>query len=203
VKRFVRFSRNLILILLLAVAVGGGIVLATSRDPFYTLQEWVGWARFHRYDALINRVAVKNNIDPMLLKAVIWRESAFDPEKQGREGERGLMQVSEGAASDWAAAQKTDRLDPDKLFDPETNIEVGAWYLKRALAAYNGKDDPFPFALAEYNAGRQRVNQWVGTDPAAPLTADQFRKNISISSTRKYVDTIEDRYQFYKARGRM
>jgi len=198
-----RILRNFVLVLLLAVAVGAGIALAASHDAPYTLKEWLGWSRFHRYDALINQVAAKNKIDPMLLKAVIWRESAFDPEKLGREGERGLMQVSEAAASDWAGAQKTEPPAPDDLFDPTTNVEAGAWYLKRALANYSAKDDPIPFALAEYNAGRQRVNQWLGDDSAAPLTADQFRKNISITSTRKYVDTIEQRYQFYKNRGRM
>ena len=198
-----RFFRNFVLILLLAVAVGAGIVLIASHDAVYTLQEWLGWSRFHRYDVLIGQIAAKNKIDPMLLKAVIWRESGFDPGMMGREGERGLMQVTDGAAADWASAQKTQPPSPDALFDPKTNIEVGAWYLKRALQNYGSKDDPIPFALAEYNAGRQRVNQWLGGDNTAPLSAKQFYDNITIGSTRKYVDTIQSRYQFYKNRGRL
>jgi soluble lytic murein transglycosylase len=198
-----RFFRNLVLILLAAVALGAGIVLVASRDPVYTLQEWLGWSSYHRYDGLINEVALKNNIDPMLLKAVIWRESAFDPKKTGREGERGLMQVSVAAAADWSKAQKTLPLAPNELFDPATNINVGAWYLKRALQNYSMKDDPVPFALAEYNAGRQRVIQWLGDTGTTVIGAKQFRENIAIGSTRKYVDTIEGRYQFYKNRGRM
>lgn len=197
-----RFFRNLILILLLAVGLAGGIVLIASHDAWYTLQEWIRWSDFHRYDSLIGQAAKKNGIDPMLLKAVIWRESTFDPKMMGGEGERGLMQVGVGAATDWSNAQKTQPMDPEDLFDPATNIEVGAWYLKHALQNYNAKDDPVPFALAEYNAGRQRVNQWLAGDNP-PLTAKQFHDNITIGSTRKYVDTIMGRYQFYKNRGWM
>ncbi len=201
-KRTIRFLATLIAVLLLAVAFGAGIVLVASHDAVYTIKEWLGWSDYHRYDGLINEIASKNKIDPMLLKAVIWRESSFDPNMMGKEGERGLMQVSEAAAADWASAQKTQPPAPDELFDPATNIEIGAWYLKRALQNYAAKDDPIPFALAEYNAGRQHVNQWLG-DNGATMGAKEFRDKITIGSTRKYVDTIEARYQFYKDRGRM
>jgi soluble lytic murein transglycosylase len=202
VKRIFRFFRNIILLFLLAVVLGAGIVLVESHDAYYTLQEWVSWSSFHRFDSLIEQIAHKDKLDPMLLKAVIWRESTFDPKMTGKEGERGLMQVTEGAATDWATAQKTQPPAPDDLYDPQTNIEIGAWYLKRALQNYSTKDDPIPFALAEYNAGRQRVNQWVGENTLDPITANQFRDKIGINSTRKYVDTIENRYQFYKNRER-
>lgn len=202
VKKTIRFLVTLITVLLLAVLLGAGFVLGTSHDPVYTLKEWLGWSSYHRYDGLINEIALKDKIDPMLLKAVIWRESSFDPDMMGKEGERGLMQVSVAAAADWAAAQKTAPPAPDDLFDTRTNIEVGAWYLKRALQNHSTKDDPIPFALAEYNAGRQRVNQWLG-DNGTTMGAKEFRDKITIGSTRKYVDTIEGRYQFYKDRGRM
>ena len=198
-----RFSRNLVVILLLAVLAGAAIALLASGDPIYTLKEWINWPGYHRYDALINDIAVKNKLDPMLLKAVIWRESSFDPKMTGGEGERGLMQVSEAAAADWAKAQKIPPPDPAGLFDPATNINIGAWYLKSRMQNYSDRDDPTPFGLAEYNAGRTRVNQWLGNDTAAPIGAKQFIDKIAIPSTRKYVDTIEARYQFYKARGRM
>lgn len=202
VKRTIRFLATLIAVLLLAVVFGAGTVLVASHDAVYTVKEWLGWRDYHRYDGLINEIALKNKIDPMLLKAVIWRESSFDADMTGKEGERGLMQVSVGASADWAAAQKIAPPAPDDLFDTRTNIEVGAWYLKRALQNYASKDDPIPFALAEYNAGRQRVNQWLG-DNSATMGAKEFRDKITIGSTRKYVDTIEGRYLFYKDRGRM
>src|ERR1700677_4184469 len=103
VKRIFRFIRNIILLLLLAVLLGAGIVLYASHDAYYTMQEWLGWSRFHAYDSLIEQIAQKDKLDPMLLKAVIWRESTFDPNMLGKEGERGLMQVTVGAAADWSS----------------------------------------------------------------------------------------------------
>ncbi|HWB60727.1 MAG TPA: lytic transglycosylase domain-containing protein [Chthoniobacteraceae bacterium] len=199
----IRFLRTLVVVLLLAVVVGAGLVLVASHDAVYTLKEWLAWSSYHRYDGLISEIASKNKLDPMLLKSVIWRESTFDPNTKGKEGERGLMQVSEAVVADWAGAQKTQPPSPDDLFDPRTNIEIGAWNLKRALDNYSSKDDPVPFALAQYNAGRQRASQWLGENSAAPVNAKQFKDNITIGSTRKYVDTIEARYLFYKQRGRM
>jgi soluble lytic murein transglycosylase len=40
-------------------------------------------ARFHQYDRLIRSVALEHHLDPMLVKAVVWRESRFDPKKRG------------------------------------------------------------------------------------------------------------------------
>ena len=42
-----------------AVSFGAGIVLYASHDAFYTVQEWLGWARFHAYDSLIEQIAHK------------------------------------------------------------------------------------------------------------------------------------------------
>lgn len=198
-----RFVRILFLVLLLAFVAGAGMALYNSKDPAYTLHEWVNPVRFHRYDDFIRQAGTKYRIDPMLLKAVIWRESAFHPEMVGRNGERGLMQVTEAAAKDWAKSQKVDSFQPDSLFDPQTNIEVGAWYLKQSLQYYSGKDDPVPFALAEYNAGRQRVHRWIGENNLEPVTANDLEENISFPSTKRYVLTTIDRYRFYKKRERM
>lgn len=198
-----RAARTFIVILFLAFVAGAGIVLLRSDDPIYTAEEWIEYPVFHRYDAVIKRVAEENHMDPMLLKAVIWRESGFQKDMVGKDGERGLMQVTEGAAADWAKAQKNSTFVPNDLFDPVTNIEIGAWYLKQSLDHYSGKDDPIPFALAEYNAGRGRMNKWIGENNLEPVTANNLRQNISFPSTRAYVDAILDRYHFYKQRGRI
>src|SRR5207249_2604525 len=78
-------------------------------------------------------VAMEHHLDPMLVKAVVWRESRFDPKKYGGAGERGLMQVSEKAANEWARENKVDNFRVEKLFDPKTNLEAGTWYLRRAF----------------------------------------------------------------------
>ena len=198
-----RWIRNFVLVVLFAAATGAAIALYLSGDPVYTAHEWLAFGRYHQFDAAIADAGKKYNIDPMLLKAVIWRESAFQPYKVGRDGEHGLMQVMEGAAKDWASSQKVGTLQPDDLFDPKTNIEVGAWYLNQSLKRYSDKDDPVPFALAEYNAGRQRMNRWIGENNLKEATANEFQGNISFPGTKSYVQEILARYNFYKARGHM
>src|SRR5207253_3718895 len=101
-----------------------------SGDALYSFYEWVSPARFQQYDKLILSVAAGHQLDPMLVKAVVWRESRFDRQKYGTAGERGLMQVSEKAANEWARERKIDNFQVDQLFDPKTNLEAGSWYLR-------------------------------------------------------------------------
>ena len=128
----IRFLFKLILCVLLALSAGFGYLAVRSGDPLYSVYEWISPARFQQYDKLIAAVAAQYHLDPMLVKAVVWRESRFDPQKYGTAGERGLMQVSEKAANEWARENKIDNFQAEELFDPKTNLEAGAWYLRRA-----------------------------------------------------------------------
>jgi soluble lytic murein transglycosylase len=198
-----RFLFKLILVILLALGAGFAYLALRSGDPAYTLYEWISPARFQHYDGVIRSVAVEHHLDPMLVKAVVWRESRFDPQKFGSAGERGLMQVSEKAANEWARENKIDNFQPEELFDAKKNLEAGTWYLQRAFQHWEQEPDPTPFALAEYNAGASRAQRWAGGDQAPAMAAKTFLNNIDFPGTRKYVDSIVARYHFYKKRGRM
>jgi soluble lytic murein transglycosylase len=195
-----RFVWKLVLCLLLALAAGFGLLAVRSGDALYSFCEWLSPARFQQYDPIIMSVAAEHRLDPMLVKAVAWRESRFDTRKYGSAGERGLMQVSAKAANEWAQQNKIDNFKLDDLFDPKTNLEAGSWYLRRALDHWQTETEPLPFALAEYNAGASRAQRWVGTDG---ITSNQFLDNIDFPVTRRYVQSILKRYAFYKKRGRM
>ncbi len=199
----VRFLFKLILCVLLALGAGFGYLALRSGDPVYTFYEWISPARFRQYDRLIRTVATENHLDPMLVKAIVWRESRFDARKYGSAGERGLMQVSEKAADEWAHENKIDNFRAEELFDPKKNLQAGTWYLQRAVERWKIQSDPLPFALAEYNAGASRAQRWAGGDGTAPIPPNDFLRNIDFPGTRKYVESIMQRYQFYKRRGRM
>ncbi len=117
---------KLILCVLLAIAAAFAYVAMKSGDPLYAFYEWMSPARFHQYDRLIRSVALEHHLDPMLVKAVVWRESRFDSTKRGTHGERGLMQVSEVAANEWARENKVAGFNPDQLFEPKINLEAGS-----------------------------------------------------------------------------
>jgi soluble lytic murein transglycosylase len=195
-----RFLKRLVLAVVLAALVALGVVLGTAPDPAYRLQSWLAGSRYTRYDGLIGDLAHKRGVDPLLIKAIAWRESAFQADKVGTSGERGLMQVGEAAARDWAKAMKIDTFEPTDLFDPKTNIDAGSWYFKKALDRWKQKADPIPFALAEYNAGHGRMERWITeTGRGDEATSEDLLKAIDFPTTRKYIVDIIARYHFYQA----
>jgi peptidoglycan lytic transglycosylase len=139
----------------------------------------------------------------MLVKAVVWRESRFDPRKIGSAGERGLMQVSERAAREWARENQVENFHADDLLDPKVNLEAGTWYLHRAFQHWEHQKKPAVFALAEYNAGASRAQRWANNDSTAPMSERAFRSNIDFPGTRNYVASVLQRCEFYRKRGRM
>ncbi|HEY0370176.1 MAG TPA: lytic transglycosylase domain-containing protein [Chthoniobacterales bacterium] len=198
-----RFILKVIICLLLAAGFGTAYLAMRSGDVVYTLYEWISPQRFQQHDAEIRAAAVQNHLDPMLVKAIVWRESRFDTQKFGSAGERGLMQVTERAANEWARENRIENFHAEELFDPKVNLQAGSWYLARAIQHWKNQSDPLPFALAEYNAGASRALRWAGGDDATPVSPDAFRRNIDFPGTRKYIDAILSRFEFYKRRGRM
>src|SRR3989440_8450652 len=146
-----RFFFKLIICALLAGAAGLVYLSMRSGDPLYTLYEWISPARFQQHDTLIRMVAAEHQLDPMLVKAVIWRESRFDAQKFGTAGERGLMQGSEKAAGGRARGMKEEKFRAGEMFDPKKNLEARTWDLRPAIEHWQNQAKPVPFALAAYN----------------------------------------------------
>src|SRR5262249_47050889 len=199
----IQFLFKLILCVLLAIAAAFAYAAVKSGDPLYGFYEWMSPARVHQYDRHIRSVAQEQHVDRMLVKAVVWPDDRFDPKKRGSHGERGLMQVSELADNEWAREKKIAGFNPDQLFDPKTNLEAGSWYLHRAVAHWAHQSDPVPFALAEYNAGASRAQRWSRGNGVAEMSEREFLQKIDFPATRRYVESIIDRYKFYQRRGRM
>jgi soluble lytic murein transglycosylase len=132
--------------------------------------------------------ARETGVDPFLIRALIWRESKFDPQTHGLADERGLMQVTPEVGRMWAKANKIANFQPDDLYDPQTNIHAGTWYLNRAIRHWSQTDDPVTFALAEYNAGPSNAQRWV--DAQNPQDHVAFMEKITYPSTRAYVEVI-------------
>jgi len=181
-----RFSLPLLLILLVVLAGQAAFLYWREHQP-----------RESVYDPLIVGIARESGSDPFLIRALIWRESKFDPLTHGMADEHGLMQVTPEVGQMWAKANKVADYTDDDLYDPETNIRAGTWYLNRALKHWSQTDDPVTFALAEYNAGRKNALKWV--DPIAPLDHTAFLDRITYPSTRLYVEKILEKRDQYRA----
>lgn len=115
-------------------------------------------------EAHIREVAVRYDIPPILVAAIIEAESEFNPRAVSRRGAQGLMQLMPGTAS---SLKVTD------TFDPYENIEGGVRHLRTLMDRYRGN---LPLVLAAYNAGEQAVTVYRGVPP--------YRE------TRRYVSRI-------------
>ena len=186
-----RKSYFLLLFLVTVFAAGIAYTLWRAGEAVYD-----HFMRSSRYDRIIRNAGLRNHIDPALIKAVVWRESRFDRRALGLKGEIGLMQIMPGsgyAAADWARAHRCRVPTKGALYDPELNIDIGSWYLGRALYRYRNYKDAMTLALCEYNAGPRRAAEWKPANPDQPV-ADR----ITIPSTKQYVKEILKRYDYYK-----
>ena len=104
-------------------------------------------------DRLILGAGERNQVDPDFINSVIRAESGFHPFAVSKKGARGLMQLMPQTAS---------QLGVQNAFDPGANVEGGARYLRELLEKYNFDAAK---ALAAYNAGPGRVDQYHGVPP--------------------------------------
>ena len=155
------------------------------------------YRRTHRYDSLIREVATQHRLPAELVKAVIWRESLFDPDARGGAGELGLMQVTETAAQEWADARRDRQFERGHLLHPTTNLHAGCFYLAKVSRRYLRTDHPYAYALADYNAGRGNVLRWMHN--GGETNASVFLAQMTFPGTRDYVRTILERSQSYRA----
>lgn len=183
VKGYVRIRRKLFFIVLFC---------------FVPMGIYFSWnnRKEHRQDKVILAAADRYGVDPALVKAVVWRETKFNPDAKGRAGEIGLMQIMESAALDWASSEKIDPFEHDYLFDPAMNTSAGAWYLKKLLKRYTQTDNPIPYALADYNAGRGNVLKWMTN--AATTNSETFIQQIGFPGTSNYVRAVVGRIESYR-----
>jgi soluble lytic murein transglycosylase len=157
---------------------------------------WFTRQREKRYDPAIIRVARQYGVDPALVKAVVWRESRFNPKVRGHVGELGLMQIRPMAAEEWAHARRKGSTFDGNLFEPNTNLEVGSWYLAKLIRRYAGTDNPAAYALADYNAGRSNVLRW--NKGSAATNSTLFLEQITFPGTQEYVRAILQRRERYE-----
>jgi len=102
---------------------------------------------------VVNTASGRYRLDPDLVNSVIKAESGFNVRAVSRKGAQGLMQLMPGTAS---------KLGVPNAFDPQANVEGGTKYLRELLERYNFD---LVKALAAYNAGPQRVEQFGGVPP--------------------------------------
>jgi soluble lytic murein transglycosylase len=132
----------------------------------------------------LKKFSSQNALDPYLVASLIRQESEFNPAAVSRANAVGLMQLLPKVGSAVAREEKLKHFSSSQLFTPEVNLQLGTRYFREMVDKFGA----FEYALAAYNAGSNRVDDWQGQgkyrDP------QEFVESIPFTETREYVQAI-------------
>jgi soluble lytic murein transglycosylase len=136
------------------------------------------WTDLRRYSEL-------NSLDPYLVASLIRQESEFNAAAISRANAVGLMQLLPKTGKTVAKQVKFKGYTAPQLYTPAVNLQLGTRYFKDMVDKYNGQ---YEYALAAYNAGSERVDEWLGQGHYRD--AQEFVESIPFTETREYVQAI-------------
>ena len=139
-----------------------------------------------RHDDIIRQQAAEKNVPADLIAALIYTESRFS-DQTSEAGARGLMQITPETAHEIERLSGGSTFVLDDLSNPDLNIAYGTFYLRHLLDIYGDNEVA---ALAAYNAGPTRVDEWGG----AELEVD----DIPDPAVRAYVEQVLDKKKEYR-----
>jgi len=142
----------------------------------------------YMYANIITEQSKVVGIDPLLVFAIIYEESAFDKDNESDAGAVGLMQLMPETTNDMAELL---RIKNPNLRDPEVNVKIGVKYMARLLTRISD----LPNTIMAYNAGPTRVRNWASDYKGLPL--DLMVEAIPYEETRKYVRQVMESMIMY------
>ncbi|SFH35427.1 soluble lytic murein transglycosylase [Desulfotomaculum arcticum] len=145
------------------------------------------------YDNTIYKYSERAGVDPFFMTAIMKAESSFKPDAVSAKGARGLMQIMPETGQ-WIAQQiNLNPFHQDLLFDPETNIRLGAWYIANLENEFKGNKI---MVLAAYNGGRGNVNKWMDEKKISGSIKDI--QMIPFPETKNFVAKVLWNYKVYQ-----
>lgn len=138
--------------------------------------------------------------EPALVHAIVRQESEFDPQARSGANARGLMQLLNSTAAATARRVGEPYGGPASLYASSTNLTLGSAYLQQLVDQFDGS---YVLAIAAYNAGPSRSNEWIGYwgDPRArSVDPVEWVELIPFEETRNYVQRVMENLQVYRHR---
>ena len=133
----------------------------------------------------LKRFSVANGLDPYLVASLIRQESEFNPAAVSRANAVGLMQLLPRTGKLVAHQVALKHYNPSQLYTPPVNLELGTRYFRGMVDQFGGSSEQ---ALAAYNAGSDRVLEWMGQ--GTYRDSAEFVESIPFTETREYVQAI-------------
>ncbi|MDX1649590.1 MAG: transglycosylase SLT domain-containing protein, partial [Myxococcota bacterium] len=173
------------------VLVGQWERLAAGPEPGLEGLWRLAWPR--AFAPLVEAPARRHGVEPALVFAVMREESGYRPEVVSSVGARGLLQIMPDTGVRLAGSLGRAGFEPAALFEPATNLELGAYYLSELLARFRGRRSA---AVAAYNAGPGAVQRWL--DARGQVPDDEWVESIPYAQTRQYVRRVLRSWHVYR-----
>lgn len=145
------------------------------------------------YTDLLQKHTTKYEIDPLFVAAMIREESRYNADIVSRSGAIGLMQIMPANGPEFASRLKIPRFNTKMLYNPDINIQMGAWYMKSLM---NQFDNNHALVAGAYNGGPGRMRRWIKAKQMPDL--DEFIEDIGIDQTRRHIKKVMDSYIIYQ-----
>ena len=179
-------SRGLVILLLAVVSIGlgffGDFILTCLEKNSYPCD----------YAEYVSVYSEKYGIPEELVYAVIRTESDFESGAVSGAGAVGLMQLMPDTFKWLTEEILFDHLESGMLYDPETNVRYGTYYLSFLYDRYGD----WELALAAYNGGPGNVDKWLADDRYAD--GDGGLKKIPFKETRRFVARVTKARDMYE-----
>ncbi len=140
----------------------------------------------------LKRFSSDNALDPYLVASLIRQESEFNPNAVSRKDAVGLMQLLPKVGKGVAKQERLKHFSAQQLFTPSVNMQLGTKYFRSMVDKFGA----FEYALAAYNAGSDRVQDWMGQGKYRDVP--EFVESIPFTETREYVQAIVRNANVYK-----
>ena len=140
----------------------------------------------------LKKSSSENALDPYLVASLIRQESAFNPNAVSNKNAVGLMQLLPKVGKGVAKQEKIKHFSPTQLFTPSMNLQLGTRYFRSMVDKFGA----FEYALAAYNAGSDRVQDWQGYGKYRDVP--EFVESIPFTETREYVQAIMRNANLYR-----
>lgn len=137
--------------------------------------------------------AKRRNIDPRFVLAIMKQESSFRPAVKSPSAARGLLQLVIDTAMKYNKKAGYPNLQPDDLYNPKTNIEIGCEYIADLKREFGGLLEP---VAASYNGGEDNAERWLNR--SKPREAAIFAAEVGFSETKHYVFKVMNNYRAYR-----
>ncbi len=145
-----------------------------------------------------NYINTRKIPESALILSIIRQESEFDLKANSHAGAKGLMQLMPYTAKIVSKQAKLPYSKSRLTTDPEYNINLGSHYIAGLILQYNGA---YPFAVAAYNAGPNRVKYWnkINKNPQKKqINYVDWIELIKFRETRNYVQRVLENYNVYR-----